>query len=249
MHTGGFRNSSEADPRRIMEKNMEIRIAKNILNSNENIAAENRRLFAEKKILAVNLMSSPGAGKTELLDATLGALDGVRAAVIEGDICTTLDSERLAHHGVPLVQVNTDTIGGACHLEACMIQSAMAELNPDSLDLLFVENVGNLVCPAEFDLGEDLAVSLLSVPEGADKPLKYPLMFRHCGVSLITKIDLAPPMDIDSGVLEANVKKINPDIPVIGLSAKTGEGMDRWLELLRSYLERKKKGSISESVG
>ncbi len=218
---------------------MEIKIAKNILNANENIAEENRKLFAENNILAVNLMSSPGAGKTELLDATLDALNGGRAAVIEGDICTTLDSERLAHHNVPLVQVNTDTIGGACHLEASMIQSALDELDLESLDIIFIENVGNLVCPAEFDLGEDIAVSLLSTPEGADKPLKYPLMFKQCDVSILSKLDLAAPLGIDPGEMETNVKRINPDALILRLSAKTGDGMDRWIDLIKSRFEEK----------
>ena len=221
---------------------MEIKIVKNILAANENQAAENRRLFAEKGLLCVNLMSSPGSGKTALLDRTLEALAGaLRAAVIEGDICTTLDAERLARHNVPLVQVNTDTFGGDCHLEATMIDAAARQLDLDALDVLFIENVGNLVCPAEFELGEDIKVALLSVTEGEDKPLKYPLMFTVCSTVLLTKTDLLGVLDFDPDLAEANIRKINPNARILRLSARNGEGLDAWLDLLKDA-HREKKG-------
>jgi hydrogenase nickel incorporation protein HypB len=219
---------------------MEIKIVKKILAKNDAAAGELRALFAQKKILAVNLMSSPGSGKTALLDKTLSVLGGsLRVAVIEGDIATTLDSERLARHNVPLVQVNTDTFGGDCHLEANMIAGAVEQLALDALDLLFIENVGNLVCPAEFDLGEDMKVALLSTTEGEDKPLKYPLMFKVCGTTLITKCDLTEVLEFDVDAAQANVLNVNPDTRVLRTSAKSGQGVDAWIALLKERLAAK----------
>ena len=220
---------------------MEIKIVKKILAKNDAAAGELRSLFAGKQILVVNLMSSPGSGKTALLDKTLELLGGsLRAAVIEGDIATTLDSERLARHNVPLVQVNTDTFGGDCHLEANMIAGAVEQLDLQALDLLFIENVGNLVCPAEFDLGEDMKVALLSATEGEDKPLKYPLMFKVCGTAVITKCDLTEALEFDAGAAEANVLKVNPRTHVLHTSAKTGQGVDGWIALLKERLNAKR---------
>ncbi len=220
---------------------MEIKIVQNVLAANDEIAAANREMFREKKTLAVNLMSSPGSGKTQLLDATLAAFAGkLRAAVIEGDITTTLDAERLAKHNAPLVQINTATIGGDCHLEASMIRSAASRLDLDTLDVVFIENVGNLVCPAEFELGEDHKVALLSVTEGEDKPLKYPLMFRVCDTVLLTKTDIVQHLDFDMDAAEANVRKINPAARILRLSAKSGAGMDAWLDFIIAGAEKKK---------
>jgi len=219
---------------------MEIKIVKKILEKNDAAAGELRTLFAQNNILAVNLMSSPGSGKTALLDRTLELLAGdLRCAVIEGDIATTLDAERLARHNAPLVQVNTDTFGGDCHLEANMIAGAVEQLDLDALDIVFIENVGNLVCPAEFDLGEDMKVSLLSATEGEDKPLKYPLMFRVCGTAIITKCDLLGVLDFDAAAAADNVRKVNPDARILQTSAKTGQGMDEWIALLKELFGNK----------
>ena len=221
---------------------MEIKIVQNILHANDEIANENQAIFDSKGIVGFNLMSSPGSGKTYLLDTTLAMLAGeLRAAVIEGDISTTLDAERLARHNVPLIQINTDTVGGDCHLEASMVKAALPRLDIEGLNLLFIENVGNLVCPADFDLGEHIKVALLSTTEGEDKPLKYPLMFRVCHVILITKIDLEGVLEFDTDKAEANARKINPNATVIRLSAKSGQGMDKWIDFLRAEVAKRKK--------
>ena len=219
---------------------MEIKVVKNILAANENAARENEILFAEKNILAVNMMSSPGSGKTALLDRTLEMLGpDCPAAVFEGDICTTLDAERLSRHNAPLVQINTDTFGGDCHLEASMIAAAAEQIDLDATRIIFIENVGNLVCPAEFELGEDVKVALLSVTEGEDKPLKYPLMFKVCDTVLLTKIDLLDVLDFDADQAEANIRKVNPDAVVMRVSSKTGQGVDAWLQHLENARVKK----------
>ncbi len=174
---------------------MKVTVVKNVLDANERIAAENRRLFDEKKIYVINLMSSPGAGKTSLVEKTIMALkDRYRIAVIEGDIQDTYDADRVAALGIPAVQINT---GGACHIDGNMIREALPALDMNRIDLLISENVGNLVCPAEFKIGENAKVMILSTPEGADKPAKYPLMFQESAVMIINKIDLAPYVDFD----------------------------------------------------
>ncbi|MGB5986256.1 MAG: hydrogenase nickel incorporation protein HypB, partial [Desulfobacterales bacterium] len=175
-----------------------IQVERRILDENEQMAADNRRHFAAHGVFVLNLMSSPGSGKTTLLEKTLARLAGkIRCAVIVGDICTTHDADRLAASGMPVIQVNTDQFGGDCHLTAPLIAKAAEQFDLDVIDLLIVENVGNLVCPAEFDLGEDARVVVLSTTEGEDKPIKYPLMFRQCDLALINKIDLLPYLDFD----------------------------------------------------
>lgn len=212
----------------------QVKVLEKVLDANDKIAADNRRLFAERGIVAVNVMSGPGAGKTSLLERVLPRL-AARApvAVIEGDIATTADAERIAAVGVPVVQINTDKLGGACHLEALAIQTALADLPVQGLRWLFVENVGNLVCPAEFDLGETLRVGVLSVAEGEDKPIKYPLLFRQIHLLLLNKIDLLPHLRLDLDRLLENVRRVNAELPVVRCSATTGEGLDEfvaWLE-------------------
>ena len=220
---------------------MEIQIVKKILAANENAAQQNRERFAENNVLVVNLMSSPGSGKTTLLDKTLERLAGrQRAAVFEGDIRTTLDAERLQRHNVPLVQINTETLGGDCHLEAPMIAAAADKISLAETDIIFIENVGNLVCPAEFELGEDLKVALLSVTEGEDKPLKYPLMFTVCGIVLLTKTDLLDVLDFDAEKAEANIRAVNPDASILRISSKTEAGLDEWIEMLQSAAAQKR---------
>ena len=212
-----------------------IKVLEKVLGANDKIAADNRQWFLERGITAVNLMSGPGAGKTSLLEQLLPRLASRGpVAVIEGDVSTTADAERIAALGVPVVQINTDKLGGACHLEALAIQTALADPPTDGLRWLFVENVGNLVCPAEFDLGESRKVGVLSVTEGEDKPIKYPLLFREIQLLLLNKVDLLPHLRLDLERLLRNVRTVNPELRVLRVSAVTGEGLDEFL----AWLER-----------
>ena len=217
---------------------MKIPVVRQILEANERIAEENKRLFEEKMILVINLMSGPGAGKTTLLEKTIQALkDQYRIGVIEGDIQSTCDAEKIVSAGAPAVQINT---GGACHLDANMVREALAHLDIDSLDILIVENVGNLVCPAEFNLGEDYKVALLSVAEGDDKPLKYPLIFHESSLLLVNKTDLLPYVDCSVKKVREESLKINPRLEIFEVSCKTGDGLTRWFEWLRGKVKKKK---------
>lgn len=215
---------------------MKISVVRDILEANERIARQNRQLFDENNLLVLNLMSSPGAGKTSLLERTIETLKGdVRMGVIEGDIQSSQDAERIARKGVPAVQINT---GGACHLDGNMIRDTFAEFDFKDLDLLVVENVGNLVCPAEFKVGEDFKVMILSVTEGDDKPAKYPLMFHESKVLLINKIDLLPYVDCSVEKIEEESRKINPDLEIFRISCKTGQGLDTWYTWLRAQIKK-----------
>jgi hydrogenase nickel incorporation protein HypB len=208
----------------------EIQVMKNILGENDRIAAENQAMFREKGVYVINLMGSPGAGKTSVLEKTMEKLKGeLRMAVIEGDLFTSKDADRIEKHGVPVIQINT---AGGCHLDAPMVQKVAQQMNLDELDLLIVENVGNLVCPASFDLGEKYKVAILSVTEGEEKPLKYPDMFAAAQLMVINKIDLLPYVSFDVARCIENAKRVNPYIQVIQVSATTGEGMDAWLNWL-----------------
>ncbi|MBW1942331.1 MAG: hydrogenase nickel incorporation protein HypB [Deltaproteobacteria bacterium] len=210
---------------------MKISVVRDILEANERIADQNRDLFNEHGLLVLNLMSSPGAGKTTLLEKTIEALkDDLKMGVIEGDIQSSQDAERIAAKGIPVVQINT---GGACHLDGNMIRDTFGEFNFQDLDLMVVENVGNLVCPAEFKVGEDFKVMILSVTEGDDKPAKYPLMFHESSVLLINKIDLLPYVDCSIDKIKEESLKINPDLTIFDVSCKTGEGLDGWFDWLR----------------
>jgi hydrogenase nickel incorporation protein HypB len=209
---------------------MEIRLVKDILQANEVIAAQNSELFAQKGVYVINLMGGAGAGKTTLLERTIERLKGKRRlAVIEGDIATSRDAERIAAHQIPAVQINT---GGECHLDGNMVRVGLEQLNFDGIDLLVVENVGNLVCPAEFNIGEDTKVMICSVAEGDDKPLKYPLMFQVSSVLLLNKIDLLPHVPFDVERFRADALKVNPRLEIMPLSCTTGEGLDAWLNWL-----------------
>ncbi len=213
----------------VRSKSRNIPVVRRILAANDRVAEENRSLFAEHGIAVVNLISSPGAGKTSLLERSLPLLGPqTRSAVIAGDIATTRDADRLAACEVPVVQITTESFGGSCHLEASTIRQALEALDLAAIDLLFVENVGNLVCPAEFDLGEGAKVALLSVTEGEDKPLKYPLAFQQADLVLVTKLDLLPHLRFDMQALRANLQRVNPPVPVLELSSQTGEGMEDW---------------------
>jgi hydrogenase nickel incorporation protein HypB len=213
---------------------MEINIQKRVLEANETEADKNRSFFKEKNVFVLNLMSSPGSGKTETLCRTLEKLmPVVRVGVIVGDVCTTNDADRLEVTGAKVTQINTDQFGGDCHLAAHLILSSAKQIGCDDLDLLIVENIGNLVCPAEFDIGEDARAVMLSVTEGEDKPLKYPLMFRVADAAILNKIDLLPYLDFDAALAVENMKKVHPHLPVFEMSAKTLEGIDPWLEWLK----------------
>jgi hydrogenase nickel incorporation protein HypB len=214
---------------------MKVTVVKNVLDANERIAAENRRLFDEKKIYVINLMSSPGAGKTSLVEKTIVALkDRYRIAVIEGDIQDTCDADRVAALGIPAVQINT---GGACHIDGNMIREALPALDMNQIDLLISENVGNLVCPAEFKIGENAKVMILSTPEGADKPAKYPLMFQESAVMIINKIDLAPYVDFDLEKAKRDALTLNRKLRIFEVSCKTGQGLENWVQWLAGEIE------------
>ena len=208
-----------------------VEVLKGLLDANDHQAVHNREHFDRHGVLAVNLMSSPGAGKTSLLEATIEAIGGQqRIGVIEGDLETENDAARIRRKGVPAVQIST---GSACHLDAHMVHSALHEMSLGDLDLVFIENVGNLVCPASFDLGQHLNVALLSTPEGDDKPAKYPVMFRGADLVLITKSDLLPVLDdFDPSQAERCVRDLANTAPIVTLSAKSGAGLDAWLEWL-----------------
>ena len=207
-----------------------IPVETRILNENDRLAAENRAWFGSQGIFVVNLISSPGSGKTTLLVETLKALQGKwKCAVIEGDLQTDLDARRIAETGFPVRQVNT---GQACHLDAAMVKKEVSELAVTGLDLLFIENVGNLICPAEFDLGENVKVVLMSVTEGEEKPLKYPLIFHLSTAAVITKIDLIPHLKFDLALAEKNIHQVNPKAVILRTSAYTGEGLQGWLDWL-----------------
>jgi hydrogenase nickel incorporation protein HypB len=185
-------------------------------------------------------MSSPGSGKTTTLEKTLARImPEIRSAVVVGDICTTHDADRLAKSGAPVVQVNTDAFGGDCHLAAHVIEKAVEDIDLEAIDLLIVENIGNLVCPAEFDIGEDARVVVLSVTEGEDKPAKYPLMFRQCDATLLNKIDLLPYLDYDKDAALRYIQQVHPGMPVFEISAKTEEGLAPWIDWLRERVGRK----------
>jgi hydrogenase nickel incorporation protein HypB len=214
-----------------MHQTFDAALEIDLLHANQEGADHNRSHFDEWGITCLNIMSSPGAGKTVLLERTLEALNQqIKIAVIEGDMTTELDAERLRKYGVPVIAINT---GRSCHLDSKMVAGGIHQLahqyNPAELDLVLVENVGNLVCPAEFEVGEHAKVALLSVTEGEDKPLKYPVMFRAADCLLITKMDLAPYLEIDVNQIAANVRQMNPAIAIIPISAKTGAGLENWL--------------------
>ncbi len=220
-----------------------IEIETDILAKNDRYAARNRKLLAGLDAFAINLVSSPGSGKTTLLCKTIEALGDQPLAVIEGDQQTTNDAERIRATGAQAVQVNT---GKGCHLDGHMVGHAMEQLELAKGSLLFIENVGNLVCPAGFDLGEDCKVAILSVTEGEDKPLKYPDIFAASRLALLNKVDLAPHCDVDLDAYEANLRRVNPGIEVIRVSARTGEGVENWLNWLTGALLRKTGKAAAE---
>ena len=217
---------------------MKISVVRNVLEANDRIAQQNRVMFKENNLFVINLMSSPGAGKTSLLEKTIDALkDDLIIGVIEGDIQSSHDAERVAKKGVTAVQINTD---GACHLDGNMIRDTFGEFNFKELDLLVVENVGNLVCPAEFNLGEDFKIMILSITEGDDKPSKYPLMFHESKALLINKIDLLQYVDCSIDKIRKDAHMINPNLLIFEVSCRTGEGLEAWFDWLRSSVKKER---------
>jgi hydrogenase nickel incorporation protein HypB len=216
-----------------------VRVVEDALDANNTIARANRDDFDRDSVTVVNFMSAPGAGKTTLLERTIADLDGVRVGVLEGDVEGSMDADRLSALHVPVTQLNTASgFGGECHLDANMVRSAIPELPLAEIDLLVIENVGNLVCPAEFRVGEDVRVMVSAVTEGEDKPLKYPLMFRTCDLVLINKVDLLPYLDVSVERLEANIEAVHPGVPTMRVSAKSGEGIGEWREWLMNATAR-----------
>ncbi len=214
---------------------MKVKVVSKILEANDRIALENRKRFDKSNVFVINLMSAPGVGKTSLLERTLSSQTGLKLGVIEGDIAGSDDAERIDKLGCPVVQINT---GGACHLDANMIQEVLDDLPLDGLDILFIENVGNLVCPAEFKVGEDAKVMLLSIPEGHDKPLKYPLMFQESSALVLNKMDLVPYVEVDVGKIKRDSLSLNPRLEIFEVSCKTGQGIPEWTGWLKDRIRK-----------
>jgi hydrogenase nickel incorporation protein HypB len=216
---------------------MEIKVIKDILGANDQIAQKNRQLFDSNQVFVVNVMASPGAGKTSVIMETIKRLKGkTRVGVVEGDISSSLDAEAISKEDVPVVQINT---GGECHLDANMTASALGDLPLKDIDLLLIENVGNLVCPAEFSLGEDIRILIASTPEGDDKPFKYPLMFHEADVVLINKIDLLPYLKFDVDAFSKTIKGINRKVKIFPVSCTTGQGIEAWVSWLLGRMGQK----------
>lgn len=223
---------------------VKIPVLKSITAANALLADAIRARFVQQDVLVLNLIASPGAGKTALLERTIEKLNGkLRLSVIEGDPTTSLDSERIGAAGVPVVQINTD---GGCHLEARMIQAALEQLDVEDADVVIIENVGNLLCPTGWDLGEDAKVVIASLPEGDDKPLKYPMAFSTAQAVVINKIDLEPYLPAKVSVLRQNALQINPDLAVFEVSALTGQGLDGWVDWIRQKLTEKRESRCTK---
>ncbi|MEW6032423.1 MAG: hydrogenase nickel incorporation protein HypB [Bacillota bacterium] len=217
---------------------MRVKLARDILKANDQLANGLRRRLTSHGVLGVNLIGSPGSGKTTLLERTIERLEGLRVAVIEGDIATALDAERIERTGAPAVQINTE---GACHLDANMVIDAASELDLAVLDFLFIENVGNLVCPAAWDLGEDVKVVVSSVAEGDEKPRKYPAVFQKAAACVLSKVDLLPHVDFDIERFRADAALLNPDLTVLPVSAREGTGVAEWVAWLKDRLTAKRQ--------
>jgi hydrogenase nickel incorporation protein HypB len=215
---------------------MEIKVLKDILSANDRIAQENRKLLDKKGILSINVMASPGAGKTSVILQTISGLKSkIKVGVIEGDVSSRIDADRIAQENVPVFQINT---GGECHLDANMVKRALKEIQLDDIDILFIENIGNLICTAEFKIGTHKNLVIASVPEGDDKPLKYPLMFTVADVILVNKIDLLPYSNFDVNAYTKSVRGLNDKVEVIEVSCATGQGIDKWLGWVMGQADR-----------
>ena len=213
---------------------MKVKVVTQILEANDRIAEENRKIFDKSGVYVINIMSAPGAGKTSLIEKTIKETAKIKIGVIEGDIAGSDDAKRIKNLGIPVVQINT---GGACHLDANMIREVIEDFPLKGLDLLIIENVGNLVCPAEFKVGEDIKVMLLSITEGDDKPLKYPLMFQESSALVLNKIDLLPYTNADVEKIKKNSLSLNPKLKIFEVSCKTGEGISKWVKWLQSLIK------------
>ena len=219
---------------------MKIEVLKDISSANDAIAAQNREALDKNGVFTINLMSSPGAGKTSFILGTISRLrNQLKFAVIEGDVASKIDADKISDQGIPVLQIN---VGGNCSLEAHMISSALPKMTLNGIDVLFIENVGNLICPAEFALGENKKVVLSSIPEGHDKPVKYPLMFTEADIVLVNKLDLSPHLDFDMDAFRTSVKGLNPNAPVFEISCKTGNGLDTWCSWLSDEVNKYKTG-------
>jgi hydrogenase nickel incorporation protein HypB len=217
---------------------MKIEVLKNITNANDAIAAQNRQVFDKHDILTINLMSSPGSGKTSLILQTIKHLKNkLQIAVIEGDVASKIDADRIGKEGIPVVQIN---VGGSCSLEAHMIGPALEKLPLEKVDVLLIENVGNLICPAEFALGEHKKVVIASIPEGDDKPAKYPVIFTEADAVIINKLDLAPVLDFDLPRFRKLIEGLNPDVKIFEVSCKTGEGIAEWCAWISKQIKKKR---------
>ncbi len=217
---------------------MDIPVMQDILGRNDAVAGKNKALFDAHGILAINLLGSPGSGKTTLLEKTIANLkNDLRLAVIEGDLFTDKDADRIAQHHVPVIQINTN---GGCHLDAPMVEEVLGDLNLDELDVVIIENVGNLVCPAEFVVGEDMKVTVLSITEGDDKPLKYPIIFKESQVAILNKIDILPFTNFDLDSAKHDLKCIHPQIEIMETAASKGEGVDTWCDFIRNEFKKKR---------
>ena len=225
----------------------QIRVIQDVLSANDAIAARNKELLDAYNILTLNIMASPGAGKTSLVMSTIRKLQGqLRCGVIEGDVASSVDAEKVATLGVPVVQINT---GGGCHLEARQVQYALADLPLGEIDLLMIENVGNLICPTAFLLGEALRIAVASVPEGDDKPLKYPALFHQAHAIALNKIDLAPYIDFNLPAFRERVAGLNPNAPIFEVSCTTGEGLDAWADWLREMYRQRRSNGQDKATG
>jgi len=219
---------------------MKVKLARDILKANDVLAESLRRRLTELGVLTVNLIGSPGSGKTTLLERTLERLGGLRAAVVEGDIATAFDAERIERKGAPAIQINTE---GGCHLDANMVTGAVEELDLEHLDLLFIENVGNLVCPASWDLGEDVKVVVASVAEGDEKARKYPRIFEKAAACVLNKVDLCPYVDFDVDRFRADAAAVHPGIAFLPVSSREGTGIAEWVDWLEKELDHKRSHS------
>ncbi len=221
---------------------MEITVLKDIFESNVQVANDIKELLKKKKIFMIDMMGSPGGGKTTVTDRIVNSLkDRYKIAIIEADISTTKDAEKLAKHDIPIVQIETNVFGGECHVESSWVQKCLEKFDLDSLDLVIIENVGNLVCPAEFELGDDVRIVVLSLTEGEDKPAKYPLMFNTSQTVILNKIDLLPHLNYDLDEVRKNIKSVNSNMIIFEASATTGEGFDTFLDYLTENIDKKIK--------
>jgi hydrogenase nickel incorporation protein HypB len=222
---------------------MEVKIVRRLMKANDDWARRTRQRLAEKNILCLNFISSPGSGKTTILENTIDELRDVYSMlVLEGDLATTRDADRIQKHNVPVIQLLTE---GSCHLDASLVHHALEDIHLSSVEILFIENVGNLVCPAEFDIGESAKVAVLSVPEGDDKVLKYPKLFRDAACVILNKIDLLPYVEFRKEQFYEDLHKLNPDVPIIELSCKTGQGMYQWIAWLSGQVKKPGVSSLS----